>query len=122
MVNEHSDKNRDGSVSKRGDNLRKRLHAVEHSVAETKRDVAALKDAYNVKDNASSLIASWIDKHVKIRVTTGKTYCGILKFVDKYNYGVFITDKTEYVSRECPTVFPKTNIIYISILELGDDG
>jgi small nuclear ribonucleoprotein (snRNP)-like protein len=92
--------------------LGKRVGDVERVQGEHGRQIRALKDTLGVKDNSCAETNNWIDKRVEaIGVGTGKTYIGVLKWVDKYNYGI-LEDGEKKV-----TVFHKSNIEALRCVE-----
>jgi hypothetical protein len=68
--------------------LRKRVYDIERFQGQLGRDVRKLKDTLNIKDNSISEINDWVGKHVLVTTVSGKTCYGILKWFDRYSYGV----------------------------------
>lgn len=72
--------------------LRKRVYDIEKVQGQLGRDVRELKDTLNIKDNSISEINEWVGKHVLVTTVSGKTCRGILKWFDRYSYGVLPDD------------------------------
>lgn len=96
-----------GRPIKNGPPLQKRVSDVERAQGEQRRALGQLKDILNIKDNSGGQIKEWIGAVIEIQMTSKKTYKGILKWVDKYNYGVLCEDQPE---GEDPSVIPKANV------------
>jgi hypothetical protein len=71
-----------------------------------RRDVRALKDLFNVKDNWYAVIREWIGSPVRVRDATGEMESGELKWTDRYTLGVVTPENKE-------RLYNKGGIVYI---------
>lgn len=92
--------------------LGKRVGDVERIQGEHGRQIRALRDTLDVKDNSCAETRNWIGKRVEaVGVGTGKVYSGVLKWIDKFNYGI------QEDGRRKVTVFQKSNIEALRCVE-----
>lgn len=71
-----------------------------------RKDVRALKDLFNVKDNWYAVIREWIGSPVRVKDMTGDTVSGKLDWTDRYTLGVTTPEQEE-------RLYSKGGIVYI---------
>lgn len=92
--------------------LGKRVGDVERVQGEHGRQLRALKDTIDVKDNSCAETRNWIDKRVEaIGAGTGTKYVGVLRWIDKFNYGI------QEDGRQQVTVLQKSNVEALRCME-----
>jgi hypothetical protein len=64
-----------------------RINRLERDLANTKKEIRAIKDFLNVKNNSISELTEWLGQDVFIVSNSGRHHEGTLKWVGKYSIG-----------------------------------
>jgi hypothetical protein len=83
------------------------IRGLADQVKTLRKDVKALRDLFNVKDNWYAIIREWIGSPVRVRDMTGDIVSGDLKWTDRYTLGVTTPENEE-------RLYSKGGIIYIA--------
>jgi hypothetical protein len=73
-------------------NLGQLVNSLKRRVEQIERDLRAIKDILNTKDNWHSETKDWIEKMVHVRLHSGETESGNLLWLDRYNICISCSD------------------------------